>query len=727
MKSITTFTLKLPNYKLVLCFIFFCLSTSAFAQNQAKVDSLSNLLESSTSEQEQVDLLNQLALEYVYIKPDKADNYSTKAKELATKISYAKGLIGCHKAFGATKMVYGKYSESVEEFKNALQIAQAENLKVDEAKLLNNIGVITHRMGNSTEALTYHRQALKTRKEIGDQGEVIVSYNNIGLVHLETANYDSALNYFIKAESLKEYYSQAQLATLYNNFGLVYHNKGDFPKALDYHLQSLKISEEIGHKWNMARSYSNVALVYEVQESHTEAIENHYKSLAIEKEIGNKLGVARSYGSIGMVYDNMGDYDKALEHHFIALKELTSLEEPKDLILTYGNIGETYLNKKNYPKATTYLEKGLKLSQDANLKDLEIASLGRLAQVYFDLKNYKQAKQHTIKSLSLAKALGLSIQIRNGSKLLADIEEKLGNHSNALAAYQMFHQYYDSLLGAEKSQQLSELKVQYETEKKEQEIKSLNQETAIQALELQQTNLKFTILGIASILLLLAAAIIYLVNRQKQLALKQKAQNVEQKLLRVQMNPHFIFNAMTSIQDYMVQGDTEEASSYLSKFSRLMRQVLDDSRSDFISLDQEVRMLENYLSLQNLRRDIPFNYQIDVDEEIMSEEIAIPPMFAQPFVENAIEHGIASLKENATIHIQFSLENNFLVLKVKDNGKGIEGTSKVKQKDHVSHAVNITKERIDLYRQMSKKQIAFHIQNLSPGTQVTFNLPFQYV
>ncbi|HAS40715.1 MAG TPA: hypothetical protein DCS93_09565 [Microscillaceae bacterium] len=198
--------------------------------------------------------------------------------------------------------------------------------------------------------------------------------------------------------------------------------------------------------------------------------------------------------------------------------------------------------------------------------------------------------------------------------------------------------------------------------------------------------------------------------------------------LKLQMNPHFIFNAMGAIQNYMITNDTRHSSIYLAKFSKLMRAVLENSRQEYINLDEEIEMLEDYLSLQNLRFEEGFEYRITVDEQLDTEFVAIPPMFAQPFIENAIEHGITHLKGNGLIQVNFSLQEKVVILKITDNGIGIENSLETKQtqkKAHRSLATTITQERIDLYRQSLKKNITFEVKSLAQGTQVIFHLPYQ--
>ena len=217
---------------------------------------------------------------------------------------------------------------------------------------------------------------------------------------------------------------------------------------------------------------------------------------------------------------------------------------------------------------------------------------------------------------------------------------------------------------------------------------------------------------------------------QRKVRLENAFNKAALESLKLQMNPHFIFNAMGAIQHYILTNDSKNASIYLAKFSRLMRAVLENSRQEYICLDEEIEMLENYLILQNLRHEGTFEYQVTIDDQLDPEMITIPPMFAQPFIENAIEHGIAHLKENGLITVDFSLQQNVIVLKITDNGRGIEDSLQAKStqtKEHRSLATIITKERIALYQQSLKKNITFKVKSLDQGTQVIFHLPYQQV
>src|SRR6202008_2622419 len=176
--------------------------------------------------------------------------------------------------------------------------------------------------------------------------------------------------------------------------------------------------------------------------------------------------------------------------------------------------------------------------------------------------------------------------------------------------------------------------------------------------------LTYGMIGIAGLILIVALLFI----RQTKLKTEQKSIHLEQKLLRTQMSPHFIFNARQAIKNLK---EKKKAIKYLSSFGALTRSVLENSRMEFIPLKKEIALLEHYLELQKLLHDQQFTYVINIAPGLDTENIDIPPMLAQPFIENAIEHGLRDVESGGLVEISFSREENKLLLEIKDNGTGI--------------------------------------------------------
>jgi sensor histidine kinase YesM len=239
-------------------------------------------------------------------------------------------------------------------------------------------------------------------------------------------------------------------------------------------------------------------------------------------------------------------------------------------------------------------------------------------------------------------------------------------------------------------------------------------------------------LQIISFSIALAARINFMRHEIEQKKLDNEQLN--QRLLRTQMNPHFIFNSLTSIQNYLFENEPQKTALYLSKFSKLMRQILESSRGDFIPLSKEIQTLENYLQLQKMRFGEKLNFEIKVEPDIDPEEVQIPPMFAQPFLENSIEHGILHRSQGGFILIEFKQAENMIILNVEDNGVGLSQSQTLRseiKKEYKSLATQITQERLSLLRQKYQLPLDFIIEELKnqfnevKGTHVQVKLPFQ--
>ncbi|MEP4597850.1 MAG: histidine kinase, partial [Cyclobacteriaceae bacterium] len=235
---------------------------------------------------------------------------------------------------------------------------------------------------------------------------------------------------------------------------------------------------------------------------------------------------------------------------------------------------------------------------------------------------------------------------------------------------------------------------------------------------------------IGVVVFLLLAAVIYFIYREKNLRNQRSQTELEQRFLRSQLNPHFIFNALLAIQNFMLKNDGPKAALYLTKFSKLMREILESSRQEFIPLESEVELITNYLDIHKMRLNDAFNYSIEIDDQIDPETDTIPPMFVQPFVENAIEHGMADKKEGGLIEIKFQKTENHISIEILDNGKGLISTE---SKNHKSLASTIIRERMALFNKTLKNKIQLVLDNIQnedgeiQGTKAELKVPFSYL
>ncbi|RYG11039.1 MAG: diguanylate cyclase, partial [Chitinophagaceae bacterium] len=238
-----------------------------------------------------------------------------------------------------------------------------------------------------------------------------------------------------------------------------------------------------------------------------------------------------------------------------------------------------------------------------------------------------------------------------------------------------------------------------------------------------------------SILIVVGGSLLYVVTvnitkrqknkEQEQLLLKNKTLMLEQRALQAMMNPHFVFNVMNSIQHYINTSNTSLANRVLTGFAKLIRKNLEICTKSYINLEEEVDYLNLYLSLEKYRFGDKFKYQISIDPQIDKEESFIPSMLLQPFIENAIWHGIMPLEEGGEVAININLkEEGYLQINIIDNGVGIENSLSQKKSGHQSKGMDLTQERINLLNKIEAKPIQLSIkQNGKSGTIVTILVP----
>ena len=216
-------------------------------------------------------------------------------------------------------------------------------------------------------------------------------------------------------------------------------------------------------------------------------------------------------------------------------------------------------------------------------------------------------------------------------------------------------------------------------------------------------------------------------NQRRKIEMEKQMLELEQKALRLQMNPHFIFNALNSIKGCMAMNDTVAARENLVKFARLMRLILDNSRNSVISLDKEILTIELYLELEKLNRSSSFNYSLSVSENIVPEDIFIPPMILQPFIENAVIHGVGGLTSGGEISIRFSKLNKRLLCEISDNGPGMKADKSRKsiEPGHHSAGIEVTRERLEMLDPEMKIEFSNLQQDaeINKGTRVQIQLP----
>jgi hypothetical protein len=304
-----------------------------------------------------------------------------------------------------------------------------------------------------------------------------------------------------------------------------------------------------------------------------------------------------------------------------------------------------------------------------------------------------------------------------------------GDLTNAIEYLDLYYQSIISMKSVQQGRQLEMMIAEAESERIDRKMQNLSQTNELNQLKLSRSRFMFLWAGAGVVIISL---LILLYFQRKKWKAEQKSITLEQKLLRSQMNPHFIFNSLASIQNFIVNQKANEASIYLSRFSQLVRNILDNSIEEYVTVQKEIETIKHYLELQKVRYADQFSYNLNVDEKIDEENMMIPPMLAQPFIENAIEHGIRYKETVGHIDIRFRLEGELIRFEVEDDGVGREKAHEIELKQnrvHRSLSTSITHDRLVKLNKKLKTKIHLEIIDLKNnlgeacGTKVTFGIP----
>lgn len=588
-----------------------------------------------------------------------------------------------------------------------------------------------YQSSSQDSALFFAREAY-TLTDISDSVK-LVAITQLATSLVENQKLEEAESIIDEALFLCEQQGNKKLLSKnYNTYGNYYFYSQKPDRALEMYRRSLEIDERSGDRLEYAKSLANFGIILNRMGREVDAKNSYLEALEIFRREGDKGSELRILVNLSSIY-GMEDrpffsLDSAILTGRQAIEVAKALNFPFGIAKASGVVCSPLIRKGYEDPA--FLEEGLETARNArkffeNTKykvDFEFAllnegyaleALNRESEA-IDIANWLLAENFSEK--------------HECYRLLYRSYKRSGQFATALRYHEIYQSQIDSIHHLNLKQELNEIQTKYETVKKDNEIAQLNQEAAIKDLQIQQQNLITGALGISIFILIMGGFIFYRQNKLKQ---QQKVSDLEQRFLRFQMNPHFIFNALASIQNFILNQDPKEAVTYLAKFSKLMRQILEHSRQEFIPLQEEINMLKNYMDVQKVRFNGNFDYQIEIDEGLDPEYIHIPPMFAQPFIENSLEHGLKDKTSGGMIEVKFRKSGNVITIEVIDNGTGLPVEVSVKPKAHRSLATIITNERLALLGKNMKEKLSVMVQNAIDdhgninGTKVALTVPYR--
>ncbi len=573
--------------------------------------------------------------------------------------------------------------------RQAMRLALAANSAAEESEAIRLLGRAKEAGNDLDSATICYRRALA----LADSAELptarVRALTSLGLAENLRGQYAAALEHMLAAARINEALNDTlELARTHHNIAELHYHLGDLPSALASERDALSRYRRIGEARRTANSLSNLGYLLLLAEKPDSALIVLKEAVRMGDSASMSGPVLRPRVNLALAYDALGMADSNL---VINQRALALADEQGDLftrIVLLNNIGE------------------------------DLMKMGKV----------EEAGHNFRESLHLADSVGSLEDAMIAHGALAGYHERKGDASAALAEERLRKVLSDSLMNSERQSTMAEMLVKYESEKKDRENEQLR--SRMMAGELEQERYRSWALMAGSALVIVVLTAILLVSNVRQRE-RQRRLELEQQALRLQMDPHFLFNALNTIPGLYASADVRTAKSYVEHLADLLRSVLETSRQRLIPLRAELEVLEHYLAVSSMRHPGHFTYHIRVLPDVDKEHVLLPPMLLQPLVENAIQHGLVPREAGGALHVEIMRQGLELVCRVRDNGVGRSASQRSSAQRLGAHlGLSVTEQRITKFNGRRSRIQGLDIHDLadakgrSAGTEVVVRLRY---
>lgn len=557
--------------------------------------------------------------------------------------------------------------------------------------------------------------------------------------------------------SLESNQPDAEVANNYLQLAKGFYAQGDYAKAETNYQQAATLLEKQKDTNQQAEIYRELARSQEMQTKYNDAIVNYNRASklsslkefkAINLNDANRLknrtnpetqsvyikknielsNTIQSKENTATAYRQMADVKSQMDDNLGAVNELENALEyvqpaSDEAIQIKQEIAKAYLAEKQYDKA---IDLNMSLVEETQMTDdpkTQITQIKNLAHTYFVAKDKNKGVQALQQAYQIAIEQSQTLEAKNILQELVKVYKESNNTAAAMSTYADFILKLDALVRAD-STLIDEKFFQLHEER----IKRLENERILKDKLIQRTStFNYALLGAIVLILIfmgfIAKALFAIGRKNKKIALQS---------LRREMNPHFIFNSLNSVNRFIAQNNELEANKYLTSYSRLMRNVMEHSNHDFITLTAEIEQVKAYLQLEHIRFGDKFSYEIKIDEALDTDATRIPNMIIQPQLENAIWHGLRYKEKDGMLVVRIERQDRTVRVTIEDNGIGFKQSQAIKtehQKKHNSRGLSNTIERIHLLNKLYHIRITMQIADReeeqgTSGTIVRITFPF---
>jgi sensor histidine kinase YesM len=490
------------------------------------------------------------------------------------------------------------------------------------------------------------------------------------------------------------------------------------------YIEALQYFSKLKDHNKVARTYNNIGSLYKYSDPD-KAMQYFHTALKIARQINNEEIIGGIYFNIALAYFKKLEYNKSLTNFDRSNKIFRKLKDTISMVIYLQNTGRVYHRLKKIDLAKSRLIEAIQTAKDFRLNTTVSSCYLSLAYIYLEQNEFKLAEMSIFEGLKYSRGLKNRIMDNDFVHINYELELKRKNYKKAIK-YLSLAYHNDSLL---LNENLSS-NIDFNSRLYLQQQKIQENELVIAKQKYREATFKWIItLSLLVILIIAIGALLYYSWKEKRrkrrdLVNQSTITSLEQKALQAMMNPHFVFNVMNSIQHFINQSDVKSANQVLSGFARLARKHLEICMSSTISVQEELVYLRLYLSLEKIRFSNKMDYEITIDENIDTDEILIPSMLVQPFLENAIWHGIMPKEEGGVVKLKFQLQGLDLVITIIDDGIGILNSTGMSKSGHISMGMNLIRERVNLLNKLNKRHIFIDQQQTGDfGTEVLIRIP----
>jgi len=562
-----------------------------------------------------------------------------------------------------------------------------------------------------TQEVVAETSKLKKAVETKNESAEAESYYNIGETFFNDRNFSKSEEYFIKSKTIYEKLNDKQnLEKVIRKLAQSQENQNKLKSAQSNYQKASKIGYSKSKRSLNANDASRLSSP--ASENKAEAIQSN---IQISEKENNKQDLAASYSQMADVNIENKNIPQA-EENLNTAYQISKEQAPQQALAINQKLTNFYVDNKDFDKAIKAKKSVLKENFVKENSQKKVEQIQELAEIYIKKNDPKEAIVLLKNAYDIALQKGHTLEAQKSVKKLDSLYNISENTDASVLLYRDFLGKLPDLVSKDRS--LVDNKILEDTEQK---ISQLLQEKKLKDELIRKKNIfNYSLIGV---LVLLTGLIIFIFRTLKKVQIKNK--KIALQSLRREMNPHFIFNSLNSVNHFIATNNELEANQYLTKFSKLMRGVMENSSEDFIPFQQELDLLQNYLALEKTRFADKFDYEIEVDESLNTQNLKVPGMLIQPFLENAVWHGLRYRTDKGFLSLKFTKNNDFLKITIKDNGIGIEESKKQKtehQKTREGRGMKNTLERIRLLNDLYKKNIICTVKDSENGVFVEVSM-----